>query len=313
MNGYPKVDEGKEVGKYDELIYGWVSYVKDDNENFLKYGTALLMFAIEVNDLKLIDDIYKKCLRSFEKGPEKNKAFLSIITTSMSLLNAYYPEYVERYSSDTNMIIDSSDYKIEHLSTSHLYPFSSNIKIINCTPIFWTKYIYRRMTRIIDDSSKRFISKKINLGTSEKTERTITFMIPYIKFVNYPQKHAWREFIRPQPSPFIKTINREIYKTWNGEALINFKWKTYGRYYYIIIWMEFFDLLGCFTIATTLSDDFISEDIRKRLSTASIILGLYHVFNEIRQIIYNPKEWIHDFWNIGGKYNIKLVNLFFIL
>ncbi len=124
------------ISKYDELIYGWVSYVKNDYENFLKYGTALLMFAIKVNDLKLIDDIYKR----FENDPENNKAFLSIITTSMPLLNAYYPEYVARYSSDTNMIINSSNYKIEHLSTSHLYPFSSNTKIIDYTSIFWRIY-----------------------------------------------------------------------------------------------------------------------------------------------------------------------------
>jgi len=302
MNGYPKVDEGK-VGKYDELIYGWVSYVKDDYENFLKYGTALLMFAIEVNDLKLIDDIYKKCLKCFEKDPEINKKYLNIITTSLPLLKKFYPEYVLKFSSDANMIIDSSDYKIENLSTSHLYPFSSNIKIIDCTPsIFGIKYIYQRMTQAIDDSSKRFITNKINLGSSERLELTITFIVPYIKFGNYPQEYNWwkETILKPQTSPFLKAINKEIYKTWNGEALINFKWKTYGVYYYILMWMEFFVLLGCFTVATTLSDDFISEDVRKRLSTASIILGLYHIFNEIRQIIYDPKEWIHDFWNILG-------------
>ena len=66
------------------------------------------------------------------------------------------------------------------------------------------------------------------------------------------------------------------------------------------MWMQFFALLGCFTVAVTLSDDFISEDIRKRLLTASIILGIYHIINEIRQIIYDPWEWIHDYWNIIG-------------
>src|SRR5262249_14179540 len=81
---------------------------------------------------------------------------------------------------------------------------------------------------------------------------TITFMNPYIKFVNYPQLQNYPllqnhlqnypslqyyiywllELIKPQPSPFVETINRDIYKTWNGEALINFKWDTYGKYYY---------------------------------------------------------------------------------
>src|SRR6266498_772898 len=86
------------ISKYDELIYGWVSYVKNDYENFLKYGTALLMFAIKLNDLKLINDIYKKCLKSFEKDPEINKEYLNIITTSLPLLKKFYPEYVSKFS-----------------------------------------------------------------------------------------------------------------------------------------------------------------------------------------------------------------------
>ncbi len=49
----------------------------------------------------------------FKKDLKNNKEFLGIITTSMPLLNEYYSEYITRYSSDINMIIDSLDYKIE--------------------------------------------------------------------------------------------------------------------------------------------------------------------------------------------------------
>ncbi|POG58229.1 hypothetical protein GLOIN_2v1732549, partial [Rhizophagus irregularis DAOM 181602=DAOM 197198] len=54
------------------LTHGWASYVKDNGEDFLKYGAALLMFAIELNDLELIDGIYKKCLKLFSQNLEKN-------------------------------------------------------------------------------------------------------------------------------------------------------------------------------------------------------------------------------------------------
>ncbi|CAI2190288.1 18119_t:CDS:2, partial [Funneliformis geosporum] len=136
MPGYPKDD--KDSSGYDELINGWVSFVQVNNEEFLKYGSALLMFAIKVHDSDLIDDIYHKCLNLFNQ--ENNKAFLSIFNASMPLLNKYYPEYIARYSSDTNMLIDSLEYKVEHLATFHLYPFS-NIEIVDLTPsIFWTKY-----------------------------------------------------------------------------------------------------------------------------------------------------------------------------
>ena len=122
-----------------------------------------------------------------------------------------------------------------------------------------------------------------------------------MKFVCYPQEYSWwRELFRSQPSPFVKTINGEIYKTWNGEALINFKWNSYGKRYYILIWMEFFALLGCFIVAATLSKDYISDDFRKQLFKVSILLGVLHFIYEIRQFIYDPKKWIINYWNIIG-------------
>jgi len=62
-------------------------------------------------------------------------------------------------------------------------------------------------------------------------------------------------------------------------------------------------LLGCFTAATTLSD--ISDDARKQLLIASIILGFIHFTFEFRQVIYDPVEWIFDPWNYFGKNEIN--------
>ncbi|CAI2171014.1 13084_t:CDS:2 [Funneliformis geosporum] len=123
-----------------ELISDIYNYVNGDKEYFLRYGPELLISAIKLQDSNLIDTIYNECLDLFKKDLENNNAFLSIINKSMPLLHKYYPEYITRYSSDTNMIIDSPKYKIEQLSTSHLYSFS-NIGIVNLTPsIAWTKY-----------------------------------------------------------------------------------------------------------------------------------------------------------------------------
>ncbi|CAG8483535.1 3153_t:CDS:2 [Funneliformis caledonium] len=346
LPGYPKVDKMCRKDN-DELIYGWVSYVKENNEEFLNYGSALLMFAIKVHDSDLIDGIYQRCLYLFNRDLESNKGFLSIINTSMPLLEKYYPEYIARYSSDTNMIIDSVEYKIEHLDTSHLYPFS-NMEIVDLTPsIAWTKYtikvddmyyhdgrrIIKLLTRFyfaiqiatffltlpisfplfhilnyfhlineiyVDRLSKcyykcyYYISKSI---FPEKLMPTVTFVIPYIKFVSYPEVYSWWELFRPKPSPFVETINREIYKTWNGEALINFKWNAYGKYYYYAIWMKFVAFLGCFMAASTFSEDLVSKDIRTRLLIASIVLGFTHFTFEIRQLIYDPIKWFIDPWN----------------
>ncbi|PKC58697.1 hypothetical protein RhiirA1_540932 [Rhizophagus irregularis] len=93
-------------------------------------------------------------------------------------------------------------------------------------------------------------------------------------------------------------MNRNIYKTWNGEALINFKWKAYGKYYYAMIWILFMVLLGCFTAAATISQQYISEEVRQQLFIISIILGFIHLIFEIRQFFYNIIKWFYNFWNI---------------
>ncbi|CAG8438891.1 8345_t:CDS:10 [Funneliformis caledonium] len=235
----------KYVGMDDENfpIEGWISYVKNDKKRFLKYGVEFLKFNIKKHDLKLI-----KCLNYFKDYLESNKLFLSIITTNMPLLSKYYPEYITRYSLDTNMIIDSPDYKIEYIITSQLFPFS------------WLSEVFSN-----------------------------------IQFCFYPHDDIWWvELISPQPSPFVETITENIYKTWNGEALINFKWNSYGKLYYSMIWMGFIALLGCFSIAATSE----SKDGRNILLIASAILGFIHLTFEIRQFIYNPIRWIHDYWNI---------------
>ncbi|CAG8444397.1 8375_t:CDS:2 [Funneliformis caledonium] len=334
---------------YKELIKEWVSYVNNDKNQFLKNGPGLLIFAIKMHDLKLISDIYKKCLNYFKQDLENNKMFLSIITTSMPLLEKYYPEYLTRYSLDTNMIIDSLDYKIEHIEYSSLHPFTKNIKVVNLTrSIWWSIYakrweedqdmainiivlfqliigilmfpIYASICLILDyfhiindiyyDGVTiyyyffcillEFIKSEIH----KESKPTITFIIPYIKFVSYPQAYSWwKELIKPQPSPFVETISRDIYKKLNGEALIDFKWNSYGKYYYAIIWMGFIALLGCFTVAATFSNNIISNNIREQLLIASIILGLIHLTFEIRQLIYNTFKWIHDIWNFFGMLN----------
>ncbi|PKY42634.1 hypothetical protein RhiirA4_456466 [Rhizophagus irregularis] len=326
----------------------WASNIKDNKNNLLKYGVELLSFAIKDHNSELIDDIYKKCINYFKEDLGNNKMFLSIITSTMPLLNEYYPEYILKYSLETVMIIDSPFYSIKYEHTkSHLYSYQHRLQIIDITQSIWwlnycklmefyevnrkTKYflilnnihllivlplfpIYFVICYIllkyhfINDWYKKYgffnlyfnvVKKFLKIIPISTTPTTpiITFVNPYIKFVNYPKDYNWfLELIWPQSSPFVETMNRDIYRTWNGEVLINFKWEHYGKYYYAIIWIRFIAFLGCFTAAATISD--INDDIRNRLLIVSIILGFIHLSFEVRQIIYNPIKWIRDFWNI---------------
>ncbi|RGB36451.1 hypothetical protein C1646_758091 [Rhizophagus diaphanus] len=90
--------------------------------------------------------------------------------------------------------------------------------------------------------------------------------IPFPSYVTYPQEYNWLDelLINPQSSPFSRTQNNELFKTWNGEAIINFKWR----------WIE------------------------KKLFVFSIILGSIHLSFEVRQFIWSPNKWISDTWNL---------------
>jgi hypothetical protein len=288
----------------------------------------------------------------FKEDLGNNWMFLSIITSTLPLLNKDYPEYVLRYSLETTMIIDRPLYIIEQHNDYQLYSFRF-LQLIDLTrSILWSRYnifLYkifnleknwekifsipysiRRIILILIMillspfffiyiifhilSKYHFINNifvmeffsfiyyniLLNKLTKEKIPM-ITFMVPYIKFVNYPRGYNWFvELFKPQSSPFVETISRDIYKTWNGEAIINFKWETYGRNYYIMIWFGFMALLGCFTAAATIPQQYIDDDIHKKLLIATIILGFVHLSFEVRQFIYNPFNWFQNFWNFFG-------------
>ncbi|GBC19313.2 hypothetical protein GLOIN_2v1881126 [Rhizophagus irregularis DAOM 181602=DAOM 197198] len=313
------------LSNYDSLKHydKWETYIKDNKERLLKYGVELLTFAIEEHKLDLIEDIYKKCINYFIEDLGNNRMYLSIITSTMALLNKSYPDYISRYSSETTMITDSSFYSIEYKNINlHLYSSSEYPQIINLTKsIRWCKYnllmseigdkhiiMYLMLISIqiliilpllpIFYIYHFFVKAKEELF-KHTTTPTIIFMNPYIKFVNYPQKYNWfKELIKPQYSPFVETINKDIYKTWNGETLIDFKWNNYGKYYYALIWIVYMAFLGCFTAAATIPQQYIDEDTQNQLLIASIILGFIHLSFEIRQFIYNPIRWFRNFWNI---------------
>jgi hypothetical protein len=181
------------------------------------------------------------------------------------------------------------------------------IKVILSFPIRLFKLDY---TFDIDNFHNLYFSAfyfYIKIVSSElfkiRATPAIIFMNSYINFVNYPKEYNWiLELINPQPSPFVETINRDIYKTWNGESLINFKWDNYGKYYYAIIWIGFNVFLGCFTAAASVPQ--INSNDQSHLLIASFILGLIHLSFEVRQFIYSPSKWIDDYWNFFGENNI---------
>jgi hypothetical protein len=258
----------------------------DHKEVLLRYGVELLTFVVEERKLELIDKIYKKCINYFKEDPGNNSIFLSIIVSVMPLLNNYYPEYILRYSLETTMIVDFSTYSVKHRNNNlHL------CSLLHCPRIVYFPKFTLLLRNYLFKSKKSLI-----------TRRTIIFMNPYIKFVNYPKDYNWfSDFLVPQPSLFVKMMSKDIYKTWDGEALINFKWHTFGKYYHYVFWIGYIALVGCLNMAASIPQhEYVN--IRKKLLITSIILGFIYLNFEVRQFIfyYHSIEWTRNIGNLLG-------------
>ncbi|GBC02452.1 hypothetical protein RclHR1_04630008 [Rhizophagus clarus] len=298
---------------------GWVMDIKDNKECLLKYGVELLKFAIKDQKLELIDDIYKKCINYFREDLRINKIY-SLETTMIIDYPSYNIEYknneLHLYSFQYPQIINITrsilwiKYNIlmGKLSENHMKIFIVIqlliiLLIIPLLPIYFIAfYILSKYHFINDFYTNDVLSlyfEAVEKLSKHRTMPIITFMSSYIKFMNYPKDYNWfLELILPQPSPFVETISNNIYKTLDGEALINFKWNSYGKYYHSMIWITFMALLGCFNTAAKLPQQYIGDNVQRRLLIASIILGFIHLSFEIRRFIYNPAKWMKDIGNL---------------
>ncbi|GBC17526.2 hypothetical protein GLOIN_2v1881126 [Rhizophagus irregularis DAOM 181602=DAOM 197198] len=248
----------------------WVLDVKNNKSSLLKYGVGLLKFAIKEHN---------------------------IINSNLPLLDKHYPEYILRYSLETEIIVDSPSYNI--VNSLHLSSFQFPQKDYQFKA-FFEQFIYLKSFRRTFYRIIRFINFDFNTVITKKTPSFI-FASPYINFVNYPKDYnRFLELFWPQPSPFIETIDSDIYKTWSGEALLNFKWKKYGIVYHIFIWSGYLILLICFNVAAGISQqEYV--DIQKILFIISTLFEFIYLSFEVRQFIYNPIKWILD---IGKIYDL---------
>ena len=98
---------------------------------------------------------------------------------------------------------------------------------------------------------------------------------------------------------FCNVDSENFYNWWNFAAIIDFKWKTFGKFYYNLIWFFYTIFCLCFALASILpTTDFY---YRKIFFIISILLGFVHLSFEIRQCLWKQKFYFKDPWNLFGK------------
>ncbi|EXX75558.1 hypothetical protein RirG_040820 [Rhizophagus irregularis DAOM 197198w] len=283
-----------------------------------------------------IEKIYNKCIKLVKEDPIGNVKFLNTITSSMNYLYEKYPDYITKFNSEMFMIsfderiednyhshFNAFSHKVEIRKVSqsikyirniirfikNIFRFTASILILPFTIIYLmvdvishprevsSKMLLDIFSNLLGNS--RYLLHFIyNIFYMKQSKQQIVLIVPYIGFCHYPFEYSWwKEIFYPQSSVFTDTCKKEFYTNWNGEAIINFKWKKFGMAYYIFIWSIFMVFLVCFTIASYPTNS-ITQEIRIKLYQSSIAFGFYHLLFELRQYIWNPKKYVLSIWNL---------------
>ncbi|CAG8720057.1 23191_t:CDS:2 [Cetraspora pellucida] len=143
----------------------------------------------------------------------------------------------------------------------------------------------------------------------------VKLLVPLPKFATYPTEYNFfAELLKPASNEFVKTTKIPIiYSDWNGEALLNFKWNRFAKYYYYVIWIVYTIFLLTFTLASSQPFNKISLENQKTLFYCSVILGFLQLTIEIRQFIWDWKGYIVSTWNWFAFIVFSYAHAFFLL
>ncbi|RIB28867.1 hypothetical protein C2G38_2156839 [Gigaspora rosea] len=243
----------------EKLFYKFLGDNIDDEFYLTCYGNDLMKTLIKLNDDFWIHDLGRCCLNAILKN-------LNFMISKISLLKIIFENFTE-LSKDHPAYIASL---LTQIATSFLDIYASNIA--------WSNFV------------KYFVNLFKNSRHS-----SVKLVIPLPNFVTYPKDYNfWKELLLPESSgfaesPYNKMINYELYKYINIEALLEFKWNTYGRMYYFVIWAIYTIFLCSFTIAATLSRKIYQDDLNFLLYlTIFLDLGVF-LFPTISSFI-----WLHN-------------------
>jgi cation transport ATPase len=149
-----------------------------------------------------------------------------------------------------------------------------------------------------DNKPKKNHDNKSIITTILKKIITIIKIIMVIPKSN----SIWNKFLhQPNSILFCNIDSNHSYNWWNFAAITDFKWKTFGRIYYYLIWLFYTIFYICYSLASTLGENSISEFSFNLLFIISIIFGSILLIFEVRYYLWNYKLYLSDIWNLFGK------------
>lgn len=295
----------------NQLIMDMIENYLDDITKFTLYASHILQAAIKCRKSNIIDLIIEKCIEHYDNNPENIHIF-KIITNSISEIQKYNHYYVKKFFNYTTLIKAPQKIKYEEVTGQrefflpififfehhHLYGFTHDA---DADSYLLKSTFFPNIIRSLGDNLHTLYNYL--LKPLSKKRSAIKLYIPLPQFASYKSYNtiydSFKEFLcGPEKNEFLKFLklkDSHFYSDWNGEALLNFKWKTFGRLYYYINWLLYIFFLITFVLAT-------HGKSQKVLFIISAILGIFQfLFFEVRQFLWNKKKYFFKLWNWFGK------------
>ncbi|KAF0412144.1 transient receptor potential cation channel subfamily a member 1 [Gigaspora margarita] len=229
------------------MVTYWEDIIKEDEDTLLRKLFNGCIEQIEKDEEILNTQIFKIFSQSITEISKKNPSFFEYFVIKISLLCV--------------LNVKKEDQTLKHLNHYQSYSCLSELTYLESLfDTIYNSFLYKKFTPsnlyiyIINSYPyKKIISKFKPCRTPQ-----LFLMFPLPNFITYYENDedddsCFKKLFKPRSSYFINIDDLIFYKTWNGEALINFKWNNFGRKYYFAIWMIYIVFFGSFSIVATLS------------------------------------------------------------
>ncbi|RGB32089.1 hypothetical protein C1646_816854 [Rhizophagus diaphanus] len=235
-----------------------VNYL-DDITKFTLYASYILQAAIKCRKGDIIDLIIEKCIDHYNKNPENIHLF-KIITNYISEIRKYNHYYVKKFFNYTTLIKAPQKIQCEEVTGQrkfflpifilfeyhHLYGFTHDT---DADSYLLKSTFFLNIIRSLRDNSYSLYNYL--LKPFSKKRSAIKLYIPLPQFASYNTNYnpVKEFFFGPEKNEFLKLKDSHFYSDWNGEALLNFKWKKIEIYilfktFIIIVYTHAFIVLN---------------------------------------------------------------------
>ncbi|GBB94860.1 hypothetical protein RclHR1_02430001 [Rhizophagus clarus] len=293
-----------------------INEIFDDviNDNLVspKFGIEMLGIAIKEKRHDYVLRIINKTIESIQDYSEN---YMTTISLNLPKLCDRYPDFIIKYISYTSIILSPCCNSIRNSKHNSLHSYTN---------------IYIKESNMVNSVFK-FISALYNglirhLKIEEEIQ-TVSFIVPFPQICVYkgddhetednhdnkskiimvlkkimmiPKRgdNYWNEFLyKPKSILFCNIDSNHFYNWWNFAAIVDYKWKTFGRVYYYLIWLFYTIFYVCYSLASTLEQKSFPVYYFELFFIISIIFGSIFLIFEIRHLLWDYKIYLNDIWN----------------